>query len=197
MTTQKLIIWLIVLVFAAAILFAVMRGLVVSAPSAPLDPTPQQVTLSGTYECLPHADTTGPQTEECAFGLRTDAGEHYAVNFGQSADAMQQFMAGAHITAEGFTVIKEALSTDQWNKYDMKGIFTITRLLQADTQTPSPSIPQGKLDINAVCEGALAYMSFPDGAAAEAFVAECKEGKHPEVIEQFRAQLNAGDGAAI
>lgn len=59
----------------------------------------------------------------------------------------------------------------------------------------SPS--QAKININAVCEGALAYMSFTDGASAEAFVAECKEGKHPEVIEHFKAQMSAGEGIAI
>lgn len=55
----------------------------------------------------------------------------------------------------------------------------------------------GKIDINAVCEGALAYMTFPDAASADAFVAECKEGKHPEVIEHFKADMNLGDDAAI
>lgn len=57
--------------------------------------------------------------------------------------------------------------------------------------------PQGKLDINAVCEGALAYMSFPDGERAESFVAECKAGEHPEVIERYKAEMNLGAGAAI
>jgi hypothetical protein len=40
-------------------------------------------------------------------------------------------------------------------------------------------------------------MTFSDGASADAFVAECKEGKHPEVIERFKADMNLGDGAAI
>lgn len=56
---------------------------------------------------------------------------------------------------------------------------------------------QGKLDINAVCEGALAYMTFPDGESAEAFVEECKEGEHPEVIERYKADMNLGAGATI
>lgn len=56
---------------------------------------------------------------------------------------------------------------------------------------------QGKLDINAVCEGALAYMSFPDGESAEQFVAECKDGEHPEVIERYKADMNLGAGATI
>jgi hypothetical protein len=154
-----------------------------------LDPTPRQVTLSGTYVCLPHLDTTGPQTEECAFGLQTDDGDYYAVNFGASQDAMTQFMSGEHITADGFVVIKEALSTDQWAKYNMKGIFTITNMMDV----PSANT---KLDITAVCESALAYMTFPDGASADKFIAECKEGEHPEVVEQYKQQMGL-DGANI
>ncbi len=56
---------------------------------------------------------------------------------------------------------------------------------------------QGKLDINVVCEGALAYMTFPDAASAELFVQECKEGKHPQVIEEYKARMDLGDGADI
>lgn len=151
---------------------------------ADIDPTPQQMTLVGTYLCLPHLDMSDAQTEECAFGVQADTGEFYAVNFGQSADSMQQFQANARVRAEGFFVPKEALSTDQWNKYDMVGIFTVTRLL--DVEVPAP---QGKIDINAVCEGALAYMTFTDGASADLFVSDCKEGKHPEVIEQWKQQV--------
>ncbi len=64
----------------------------------------------------------------------------------------------------------------------------------ADTQN---GVVAGKLDINAVCEGALSYMTFIDGTAADAFVANCKEGKHPEVIEKYKADMNLGDGATI
>jgi len=54
-----------------------------------------------------------------------------------------------------------------------------------------------KIDINAVCDGALAYMTFPDGESAAKFVLDCKEGKHPEVIEKFKADMNLGADAAI
>ncbi|MBP9669602.1 MAG: hypothetical protein KBE09_04925 [Candidatus Pacebacteria bacterium] len=158
-----------------------------------VDPPSQNITLSGTYECLPHLDPNGPQTKECAFGFLADDGTHYAVNFGASADAMQQFQSGAHVTAQGFVVLKELLSTSEWQKYNMKGMFTITNLVADE----APAVPSGKLDITAVCNGALAYMTFPDGAAAEAFISECTEGKHPEVIERYKAELNLGDGAAI
>ncbi|MFA5996450.1 MAG: hypothetical protein WC790_01870, partial [Candidatus Paceibacterota bacterium] len=65
------------------------------------------------------------------------------------------------------------------------------------TQKPADTASQGKIDINAVCEGALSYMTFPDGASAEKFVAECKEGNRPEVIERYKVQMNLGDGAQI
>ncbi len=94
---------------------------------APTDGAPLNVTLSGTYVCLPLIDTQATPTDECVYGLRTDDGLYYMVNFGQSAAAKEQFDKRAHITAEGFVVPKEALSTDQWVKYNMKGIFTITK----------------------------------------------------------------------
>lgn len=56
---------------------------------------------------------------------------------------------------------------------------------------------QGKININEVCAGALAYMTFPDGASADIFVQECIEGKRPEVIEKFKADMNLGTGAEI
>lgn len=65
------------------------------------------------------------------------------------------------------------------------------------TQKQTDTASQGKIDINAVCEGSLSYMTFPDGASAEKFVAECKEGKHPEVIERYKTEMNLGDGAQI
>lgn len=55
----------------------------------------------------------------------------------------------------------------------------------------------GKLNINVICDGALAYMTFSDGASAAKFVSECKEGKHPEVIEQYKAQMNISNDAVI
>lgn len=67
----------------------------------------------------------------------------------------------------------------------------------AHPTTGTGAATQGKLNINVICESALAYMTFKDGASADNFVAECKEGKHPEVIERYKAQMNLGDGAAI
>lgn len=164
--------------------------------AAVLDSTPYEATISGTYGCLPHSDTTGPQTDECAFGLQADSGEWYAVNFGASARAAELFRSGAHVKVQGTVVRKEALNSDHWQKYNMKGIFTVTTTLESDQPTTPPAGASVKINIDAVCEGALAYMSFPNGDDAAKFVAECKEGAHPEVIEKYKADMQL-DGAAI
>ncbi len=55
----------------------------------------------------------------------------------------------------------------------------------------------GKLNIDFVCGDALSYMSFSDSVSAEKFVSDCKEGKYPEVIEKYKAELNIDNGAVI
>ena len=55
--------------------------------------------------------------------------------------------------------------------------------------TNNNQVVPGKLNIDVVCQGALAYMTFQDGATADKFVADCKEGKYPEVIEKYKANM--------
>lgn len=76
------------------------------------------------------------------------------------------------------------------------GYFVFTYKTPSTPPT-TETTAQGKINIDAVCEGALAYMTFPDGASADAFVADCKDGKHPEVIERYKADMNLGGGAQI
>ncbi len=78
--------------------------------------------------------------------------------------------------------------------------FTLAFLFSSSGAISKPATDtaqSGKINIVAVCEGALAYMSFPDGASADAFVQECIEGKHPEVIEQWKQQQGITDDRAI
>lgn len=83
-------------------------------------------TLSGEVVCLPHRDTDGPQTLECAMGLRTDVGEHYAVDLNLMSQEHPPLDTGKRLTANGVITPIEMLSTDQWQKYDVKGIFSVT-----------------------------------------------------------------------
>lgn len=83
-------------------------------------------TLSGEVVCLPHKDTGGPHTMECAFGMRTDTGEHYALDLSLMSQENPGLDSGDRFTANGLITPLELLSTDHWQKYDIEGIFSVT-----------------------------------------------------------------------
>jgi hypothetical protein len=83
-------------------------------------------TLSGEVVCLPHRDTDGPQTLECALGMRTEVGEHYAVDFSMMSQENPGLETGDRFTANGLITPIEMLSADHWQKYDIEGIFSVT-----------------------------------------------------------------------
>lgn len=83
-------------------------------------------TLTGEVVCLPHKDTSGPVTMECAYGLKTDVGEHYALDLSAYSEMAPGMETGDRISANGVITPIELLSTDQWHKYDIEGIFSVT-----------------------------------------------------------------------
>jgi len=58
-------------------------------------------------------------------------------------------------------------------------------------------VSQGKLNINLVCEQATSSMKFADAKSKNTFITDCVDGKYPEVIEKYKADMNLGDGAKI
>jgi hypothetical protein len=87
---------------------------------------PYRATLAGEYMCLPHVDSSGPQTMECAFGLKTDAGEYYAVDFSLMSQTPPPLSIGDRLSASGLVTPIERLSTDHWRQYPIQGIFSLT-----------------------------------------------------------------------
>lgn len=87
-------------------------------------------TLSGEVVCLPHADTSGPTTLECALGLKTDVGEHYALDFATMSQEQPAPETGTRLSANGLITPIEMLSSDHWKKYDIEGIFSVTDSVQ-------------------------------------------------------------------
>jgi hypothetical protein len=57
--------------------------------------------------------------------------------------------------------------------------------------------PQTKLNTDMICEQVTSYMRFADAKSRDAFITDCKEGKHPEVIEKYKTDMHIGDGAQI
>lgn len=87
---------------------------------------PYRGTLSGEYVCLPHIDTEGPQTDECAFGLKTDTGEYYGVDFALMSQVPPELEVGDRFSASGVITPIERLSADHWRQYPIEGIFSVT-----------------------------------------------------------------------
>lgn len=85
-----------------------------------------EVTISGSFACLPHQNPGEVQTLECAYGLQTADGGYYALDLGLlSLDERNKVEAGGLVTVSGTLVYKEALSSDMWQKYAMVGIIQV------------------------------------------------------------------------
>jgi hypothetical protein len=124
---------LAILATLGALVFAV-RGLpsepVPAEPTPPPAPVtetyePKRMTLEGTLVCLPHAPGY-PPTKECAIGLRTDDGTHYAFDTMLMSSIPEEHRVGDRITGNGVFTPIERLSTDHWRKYTIVGIFSVT-----------------------------------------------------------------------
>ena len=88
---------------------------------------PEERTLAGAQTCLPHRDTTGPQTLECAIGFLADDGTYYALDLAQLTEEQGALlMSGVRVEATGTVTPAMLLSTDQWMRYQMEGVFSVT-----------------------------------------------------------------------
>lgn len=92
---------------------------------------PYRATLSGEYLCLPHTEVSGVNTKECALGLKTEAGEYYAIDFNLMSQEHIVLNTGDQITATGLVTPVEMLSSDYWKIYPIEGIFSVTDSVSA------------------------------------------------------------------
>lgn len=96
----------------------------------PGDVVSYRATLEGEVTCLPHVGD-GPHTMECAYGLKTDVGEYYALDL--AALTMPEGTmpeTGDRISANGTVTPIEMVSSDHWRTYDIEGIFSVTDSLE-------------------------------------------------------------------
>ncbi len=118
--------------FILIVIALALAGLMVwSAQNQPVKPEPRDIvrtptTLTGTYLCLPHRDTSGPQTLECALGLQTDNGDYYALDFNLVSQGVPNFKTGDRLSVKGILTPTEMLSTTHWRIYPIKGILSVT-----------------------------------------------------------------------
>jgi hypothetical protein len=99
---------------------------------------PYRATLTGIQICLPHKDTSGPQTLECALGIETDENEYYALDFNLMSQMPTGISHGERFTASGVITPIIRLSTDHWQKYNVQGIFSVTDSVSLEKNTDIP-----------------------------------------------------------
>jgi hypothetical protein len=91
---------------------------------------PYPGTLTGEYTCLKLKDSSKPQTLECIYGLKTNQGEFYALDFNSVPSGMPNLKSEERITVTGTITPIEMISADYWQKYDVKGIMSVTGDIQ-------------------------------------------------------------------
>ncbi len=103
------------------------KWLVTSLSRGAYSELPKRTTIVGTWECLPHKDSTGPQTMECAFGIAEEkSGAHYAIDTRLMAQYPVDYPTGTRLRVSGTITPVEYLSSIQ--KYDIKGIISATEI---------------------------------------------------------------------
>lgn len=96
---------------------------------SPITDLPKTVTLEGEYTCIPHKDTSEPQTMECALGIKATDGQYYSLDTQElGSNPIMDLATGSRLQVEGILVPLEALSTDHWRIYNMRGIIRVTSL---------------------------------------------------------------------
>jgi hypothetical protein len=148
MNKQKLYLTTIILIALLAIIFIFIRSNTtgVSMPSKSYDPLQsgsdqvkegELVTLRGKITCLPKKGN-GPQTTECAFGLKSQSGDYYSLNGLDTFDPDYTYSnAGTEIEVTGLLVGEKQTGTNE-NIYDTKAAI-ILQSLKPLTQPDSVS----------------------------------------------------------
>ncbi len=101
--------------------------LIVKAYKGAYSEVPHRQTLVGYWECLPHKDTAGPQTTECALGIAVDQSDgHYALDLRLMERYPVDYPTGTKLRVEGIVTPSNQLSSMQ--KYDIDGIIAATSI---------------------------------------------------------------------
>lgn len=101
---------------------------IVGAKKGPYDNMPPRVSVQGMAECLPHRDTSGPQTLECAFGILADGGKRYAIDTRLMASYPVDFPTGERLRVEGVLMPRNEENRRAWEIYAIDGIIGVTTI---------------------------------------------------------------------
>jgi hypothetical protein len=84
----------------------------------------ENITVTGEYTCLPHANTDGPQTLECALGIKSENGEYFGLD-----DPEMKYITKL-ATGKKITVTGMFRKNAENNKYANTGTIEIQTLVE-------------------------------------------------------------------
>jgi hypothetical protein len=92
-------------------------------------PSAGDIKISGHIVCLPHKDTSGPQTLECAFGLRDGDGRYFAL---RDSDPTYKNISG--VGTESRVEIEGKFTPQDDSKYQSIGVIEVNKLTEVITE---------------------------------------------------------------
>ena len=121
------VLWLIGLIALGVIAYFVFRERPVATPEGAVGGVSrQEVIMEGEVVCLPHRNTSGPTTMECAYGLRDDLGNYYGLDATNlSSTTPPEYEVGDRISIEGELVPQEDMPANFWNTYNITGLIAL------------------------------------------------------------------------
>lgn len=93
-------------------------------------PEPASITITGTIDCLPKRGS-GPQTLECAIGLRAENGLYYGLKNLATLDPENRFSAGGLPVIVTGMVTQEDFRGPDGNRYDIVGVVELSSIIEA------------------------------------------------------------------
>ncbi len=85
----------------------------------------KEVTIKGKIVCLPHKNSEGPQTLECAFGMQSEDGLYYGLK-NIPTEQMIELQTGSEVLMSG------KLTEEKDSKYDIGWSLVVERVEKLD-----------------------------------------------------------------
>jgi hypothetical protein len=120
-------------IVAGVVVIVLTASLVVTFKERTLAPArtePYEVTLTGMVRCLAKKNPAPLDTAECRHAIETDDGDHYVLDYNLAPEGFTRPSISSRITAKGIVTPLARLNSDEWQKYDMEGIFSATEMLK-------------------------------------------------------------------
>ncbi|HET8574982.1 MAG TPA: hypothetical protein VFM02_02290 [Candidatus Paceibacterota bacterium] len=119
-----------------------------------------EIVQSGTVACLPHKDTTGPQTLECAIGLKGDDGMYFGLQASNPGLGVPSFETGKTVRVTGVLQEPEA-----GNKYNTVGTIDVSsvEVVNQSAQNQNASGTSQSIAASSVPNGWTVFSDEADG----------------------------------